>query len=97
MKIIETIIDLLNISAKDGISFRGLCKKLSITAYSDKETLQSVLDNLERESIIIEYNGKLLIKIDVHQGLFPLSCKDDTELLRLYQHGLLIRCYVLMK
>ena len=88
MKIIETIIDLLNISAKDGISFRGLCKKLSITAYSDKETLQSVLDNLERESIIIEYNGKYFLyensgliegKIRRHERGFAFLIRSDGQ------------------
>jgi len=88
MKIVEYIIDLLNICGRDGISFRSICKKLSITGYSEKEDLLAVLNNLEREKIIIEYAGKYFLyknaglvegKIKRHERGFAFLIRSDGE------------------
>ena len=88
MKIVEYIIDLLNICGMDGISFRSICKKLSITGYSEKEDLLAVLNNLERDKIIIEYAGKYFLyenaglvegKIKRHERGFAFLIRSDGE------------------
>ncbi len=88
MKITEFIISLLQTAGKDGISFRGLAKKLGIVSYSDKEDLLAVLKNMEKDNLITEYNTRYFLPensaliegvIRRHERGFAFLIRSDGE------------------
>ena len=88
MKIKEFILELLSVAKFDGVSFRSICKKLSLTSSPEKQALLDVLSEMEKDKVIIEYSSKFFLpqysnliegKVKRHERGFAFLIRTDGE------------------
>ena len=88
MKITEFIFSSLEIAGKDGLSFKSLAKKCSAVSYQEKQMLEEVLLELEKQKAIIELGSRYYLpqntsliegKIKRHERGYAFLIRTDGE------------------
>ncbi len=88
MKITEFIFSSLETAGKDGLSFKSLAKKCSAVSYQEKQMLEDVLNELEKQKAIIELGSRYYLpqntsliegKIKRHERGFAFLIREDGE------------------